>query len=891
LDAVVNNRESEDISVFLGATNLVGFLVPVNFYPAGLSPVSVIVADFNKDGADDIATASLRTHDVRVRLNNGSGKFGAELILPVNYNPAFLATGDLNNDGKADILVSCLGMKGGTALEQKNALVALLGRGDGTFEAPIVTAFADANFQPYWLRLGDLSGDGKLDAVVGGMTGSLLAFRGLGNGSFATGMAVGLQANGRSLGIALADFDHDGRLDIACSHGQIFLNNGEFFSGANWSSNVWQGPARYFQSGLQAWAMEADDLDNDGEVDLVVAMTFVNPDPIYILYGMTNGSFTTPREYSGPDFGAVAIQVCDLDGDHIKDLVIGDRCNARVMTIRGLGNRVFQPWENIHALAVEDVEIGDFNRDGKPDLVGVGVGVWPIISGSSVSLGRPEFSIIGLPQAAGVYINELMSRNQSFFVTNGAMPDWVELYNYQSVTQQLAGWSLAQIDADGVTNVCFFTNEFIPPFGHLVVFCGQALTNINAPKVPFELSAEGETLALYAPGQSLRDAVHFPPLPTDVSYARVVDGGRYFCMNPTPTMGNVNGYPANLLPTISKKEPYIGPGGSAFGLTARVFDDVAASFVAVGYRVVGQSNAAFTELSMTDDGGQGDKLAADGFYGALLPVLPPGTPLEYYLRVVDLEGQVGYSPDNPDDIATLHRVTVPLASSALRLSELVAANTMGLRDETGQFEDWVELVNTGPASIYLNEYALGKNPLDPTNSWSFPVGTTLNPGQYLIVICDNDSGTNMLHANFKLNRDGDRIYLFQRNTGQVVDSLSFNGMPSDTSFGIVAANAEAQVLAWPTPGAANIAVPPPRFPQSTVPELLCRFDCLSPAATRGFHLRWQGYTNRIMSVQWSTNLIHWSNSVPPVHLGQGIYQWSDLSVSNAPRAYYRVISY
>jgi hypothetical protein len=249
LDAAVNNRISEDISLHLGQRGLLGFLVSDAYYPVGISPISLVAEDFNGDHLPDLAAANLRSHDVRLRLNQGNGTFGPEAIYPVNFQPGFLVAGDLNRDGAMDLAVSCLGSSDMTT-DMRGTLVTLLGRGDGAFQLPISTPLPAELRQPFWIRLSDLSGDGVLDAAVGGLNGSLVVFKGLGNGAFEPGLVVGLRGDGRPLGIALGDFDRDGRQDIATSRGIIFMNDGQLFSPEAWGTGtnymLWQGRTNRF---------------------------------------------------------------------------------------------------------------------------------------------------------------------------------------------------------------------------------------------------------------------------------------------------------------------------------------------------------------------------------------------------------------------------------------------------------------------------------------------------------------------------------------------------------------------------------------------------------------------------------------------------------------------
>jgi hypothetical protein len=784
----------------------------------------------------DLIVANRDSSTLDVFLNTGGLSFSAQVSFAGGDSPRDVAVGDLDSDGYAELVL---------VNRAANTISIMRGLGGGLFSAP--TLEYPAGVLPRQIVLGDLSGDDRLDAAIGGVSGELVVFRGLGDGTFEAGVAVGTRRDGRPLGLALGDFDRDGRLDIATSRGKVFLNDGHFF---------------------------------DGILDLMVALTFRRPDPVGVLYGLGDATFTQPDLYEGPDVGAVAIVGQDMDGDGRKDLVVGNRCAATVIVMHGLGNRRFEYREIIKAYSVEDVAVADMNRDSKPDIIGAGGGLWVLLNGAQTQLVRPTAAqMTGVPEHAGLFINELMALNQKFHVTNSTTPDWIEIYNHSAVTQRLAGWALERTTLDAESERWDFptTNPVvIPPWRHLVVYCKTKPGNVPGLYATFELSSDGGNIRLLNPSGTEIDFVRFPAMPTDVSYARYSDGARFFAYNPAPTLGTVNRRPANLNPTAERKDPYVGPGGSALGLTARFFDDVAIAYAAVCYRLEGRYT--FNEILLHDDSLHGDKQAGDGYFGALLPPLPPGATIEYYLRVVDLEGQVGSSPENPNDAAQLHRITVPQPNPPIRLSELVADNATGLRDERGQFEDWLELVNAGTLPMNLDGLALTLDYFDHRSAWHFPSNSWLWPGERAIVFCDNDPKQGPLHATFKLLRRGDRVFLIQASEWTILDSLSFGPLPQDTSFGLLGNGTDAQWLAWPTLGVENIPIPPRRDPTNLVPEMFSRLQRGRPSGFPQLFLRWTGYTNVVHRVEWTDNLKTWQRAVSsPSHLGEGLFEWSELT--------------
>jgi hypothetical protein len=165
----------------------------------------------------------------------------------------------------------------------------------------------------------------------------------------------------------------------------------------------------------------------------------------------------------------------------------------------------------------------------------------------------------------------------------------------------------------------------------------------------------------------------------------------------------------------------------------------------------------------------------------------------YLYSVVD-----DFMPDQP----------VPLV-----INEFMADNDSTLADEADEFDDWIELYNTGLVSLDVGGMYLTDDLADPTQ-WSIPDGTTIPAHGYLLVWCDKDKGDGPLHANFKLDKDGEEIGLFDKDAWSnapywtrynvLVDSVAFGAQADDVSLGRVPDGSEAwQPLDPPTPGAAN----------------------------------------------------------------------------------------
>ncbi len=140
--------------------------------------------------------------------------------------------------------------------------------------------------------------------------------------------------------------------------------------------------------------------------------------------------------------------------------------------------------------------------------------------------------------------------------------------------------------------------------------------------------------------------------------------------------------------------------------------------------------------------------------------------------------------------------------SDVRINEIMASNGETIVDEDGDYEDWIELYNTGARSVNLRGYYLSDDEEDPLK-WKFPE-VIIEPGEFLLVWASAKNRTEgPLHTNFRISRDGEPIILSRPN-GKVADSVPPVTIPQDVSLGPIPDGGEEWFyLLTPTPGEGN----------------------------------------------------------------------------------------
>jgi uncharacterized protein (TIGR03437 family) len=346
------NNTSGTINVLLGKGDGT-FASPVG-YNAGAIPVSLIATDLNSDGRSDIAFLDARSapnyDQLLVLLSNGDGTLRAPLTgISTGTNLGQMSYGDLNHDGKLDLLI---------ADQRGSDLTVLMGNGDGTFQPP--KAYVNVA-QPASIGVAPLADGSTALLSADAIDGSILVT--IADSSGAVHSAP-IQPLGKSLSaVGAADLNRDGKPDIVItdqggSRVYVMVNLGNHQFGAATPYSLNGSPS----------ATAIADVNGDGKPDLVVADT----NGIDVLPGKGDGTFGPAQStaVTGASAGIVGPVVADFNGDGKADVVVA--VGGQVSFLAGQGNGTFAAGTAAASVAgtVNPVALvtGDFNGDGKPDL-------------------------------------------------------------------------------------------------------------------------------------------------------------------------------------------------------------------------------------------------------------------------------------------------------------------------------------------------------------------------------------------------------------------------------------------------------------------------------------------------------------------------------------------
>ncbi|MBT5901311.1 MAG: VCBS repeat-containing protein [Opitutaceae bacterium] len=349
----------------------------------------VQIVDFDQDGLPDVLYCEATTNTVRWIRQISRNVFNETVVADDVAGPVHVAAADIYGNGRLDLLIASMGQ--------------VLPNSDSIGRVFVFEALADGSFKRHLLldrvarvtdvRAANLSGhrDGRLDLIVGQFgydEGETRLLENSGNWEFSSTL---LNGQSGAIHTPIADFDGDGRLDVAALISQeweevhLFRNEG---SGRFSDDILWGSTNEDFGSS----GMKTTDLNQDGRPDLIFSngdgfdYSIRGPRPwhgVQWLENLGDGEFSYHRIGEMP--GAYAPSAADLDSDGDLDLIavsgFGDWSNPDTVTLMGWLNDGEQNFEPL-VIATSPIQMvtadaGDLDGDGIPEIVTGGYHSFP----------------------------------------------------------------------------------------------------------------------------------------------------------------------------------------------------------------------------------------------------------------------------------------------------------------------------------------------------------------------------------------------------------------------------------------------------------------------------------------------------------------------------------
>jgi len=353
---------------------------PAVGFATGAYPQSVAVGDLNGDGNPDLAVANFNDNSVSVLLNTtAAGATTPSFSTKVDFttglgdldsgsHPFFVAIGDLDGDGKLDLAVT--DFNGGTVSVFINTTVANASTPSFATRVDLATWSPFENTSPYVVAIGDLNGDGRPDLVVaegGEGTAMVMSNTTTPNATPSFTLDPIPLSSDIPFFTAISDINGDGNRDLVVTdlaRGSVSVLLNPDFATDNVVATI-----------TKPYGLAIADFNGDSKPDLAIASADAHTLSVLLDTTIANAqtpSFSTQVDLpTGIDPESVA--AADFDGDGKPDLAVANLNSDSVWvflntTATDASTPTFSSASSYETVSPCSIAVGDFNGDGKPDL-------------------------------------------------------------------------------------------------------------------------------------------------------------------------------------------------------------------------------------------------------------------------------------------------------------------------------------------------------------------------------------------------------------------------------------------------------------------------------------------------------------------------------------------
>lgn len=333
------------------------FLDPVR-YPLSSARGALTSGDFDGDGDADIALPAWGENHIKVFLNQGNGTFVAGPSVPTAVEASSLVAGDFDTNGTLDL-----------AARSDHTVSIYAGAGDGSFQLATTVPLAVPMYSTSWTSIawGHINGDATKDLFTVDSLGYYTVLLGSTNGTFQALTPVAIQVWNGGAGVALTEVDGDNKPDVFVGT-RVLRGNGD---------GTFQAAMSVGSPFRDVWAVDAADVNNDGNQDLIAATSGYSLFAVEVFAGNGDGTFMPAKQVAVNKL-ARSVAAADFNGDGKLDVAtnsdFGSSASSTVTVFAGLGDGTLVGTE-FHGNGIGPTRAsfwevaGDFDGNGTLDLV------------------------------------------------------------------------------------------------------------------------------------------------------------------------------------------------------------------------------------------------------------------------------------------------------------------------------------------------------------------------------------------------------------------------------------------------------------------------------------------------------------------------------------------
>ncbi len=348
-DLAIVNASSFTISVYKNISTT-GSLTPASFgsrmdISVANWPRFVNVADFDNDGKLDMIVGHDYPVDTAYKISiikntstTGNISFQTPVLFPAAYRPGYSAIGDIDGDGKTDFVVA----------NWESRIISLYRNitssgiiNSSSFATRIEISDSSGGPLPYpsQLALADVNGDKKCDIIVNNCAiNNIRIYKntsspGILNFDLLYRVTLNTGMNGR--GLAVADFDTDGKLDIALAN--YGTNTFSIFKNTSSLTNITFATRVDIVTGNYPFGLNVGDIDGDGRPDVVTSNQGL-PTTLSVFKNISQQGIITTESFASRINYSVGneprdLVICDLDADSKPDVLVANYNNENPSTV------------------------------------------------------------------------------------------------------------------------------------------------------------------------------------------------------------------------------------------------------------------------------------------------------------------------------------------------------------------------------------------------------------------------------------------------------------------------------------------------------------------------------------------------------------------------------